>query len=319
MGDYDDNNGRNNPNGGVVVRDGGSISYQCPMFTASNYTSWANKRESIMDTQGIWDAIKPPDNTEVDVKIRKKTRAFIFQTLPEYILLRVAKHKDAKEVWDALKIRNLGANRVQKPRIQTLNREFEFISMKESESQWDVSRHLKKGLNLLVKVNPVLINSCSQEQKGKNRLEGVEAQTHQITSVVTVEAGTTIEDEEGDFLQTAFAKMIREIKQEDEDWVDFSIEKETHEIVFDSAQTSPNQSKGNSVESNSSFPNQSEANSVADSSSSFNNSEYNISPLDDSNQSFLGPNSPLNSVNYGSLGGSPVSSSHYDDIPPKGF
>ncbi|KAD4384336.1 hypothetical protein E3N88_24504 [Mikania micrantha] len=142
MGDNNGNHGRNNANGAVAVRDGGSISYQCPMLTASNYTSWAIKMESIMDAQGIWDAIEPPDNTEVDVKIRKKARAFIFQTLPEDILLQVAKHKEAKEVWDALKIRNLGADRVQKARIQTLNREFELLSMKENESVDDFSSRI---------------------------------------------------------------------------------------------------------------------------------------------------------------------------------
>ncbi|XP_076905889.1 uncharacterized protein LOC143561795 [Bidens hawaiensis] len=118
---------------GVTIREvGGITSYQCPSLSIMNYTSWAIKMES--DAQGIWDAIEPPEGVDVDVKVRKKARAFIFQALPEDILLQVACHKDAKDVWNALKVRYLGAERVQQARIQTLNREFELLSMKEADS-----------------------------------------------------------------------------------------------------------------------------------------------------------------------------------------
>ncbi|KAD0657028.1 hypothetical protein E3N88_43918 [Mikania micrantha] len=118
----------------VPIRDGGSITYQCPLLSATNYTSWAIKMESFMDAQGIWDAIEPPTDVEVDLKIRKKARAFIFQALPEEILLQVAGHKEAKDVWDALKVRYLGADRVQQARIQNLNREFELLAMRDGDT-----------------------------------------------------------------------------------------------------------------------------------------------------------------------------------------
>ncbi|KAD4584276.1 hypothetical protein E3N88_21877 [Mikania micrantha] len=131
-------NANNNLNVAVVpVREGSSTTYQCSLLTATNYTSWAIKMESFMDAQGIWDAIEPPVGVDVDVKIGKKARAFIFQALPEDILLQVAGHRGAKDVWDALKVRYLGENRVQQARIQTLNREFELLSMKESDSIHD--------------------------------------------------------------------------------------------------------------------------------------------------------------------------------------
>ncbi|KAD7116738.1 hypothetical protein E3N88_04006 [Mikania micrantha] len=75
-------------------------------------------------------------------------------------------------------------------------------------------------------------------------------------------------------------------------------------------QTSPNQSEGNHDESDSSF---------------FDNSENNNSSLDnlnDSNQSVLDPDSSISPVDYeqsSSSVESHVSSSHYDDTPPKGF
>ncbi|KAD7116503.1 hypothetical protein E3N88_03771 [Mikania micrantha] len=118
----------------IPIRDGGSITYQRPLLSATNYTSWAIKMESFIDAQGIWDAIEPPTDVEVDLKIRKKARAFIFQALPEEILLQVAGHKEAKDVWDALKVRYLGADRVQQARIQNLNREFELLAMKDGDT-----------------------------------------------------------------------------------------------------------------------------------------------------------------------------------------
>ncbi|KAL8257740.1 hypothetical protein R6Q59_029781 [Mikania micrantha] len=119
----------------VQVREGGgSTSYQCPMLNATNYTSWAIKMESFMDAQGLWDAIHPPAGANIDVRLGKKAGAFIFQALPKEILLQVAGHTEARVVWEALRTRFLGADRVQQAQIQTLNREFELLSMKETDS-----------------------------------------------------------------------------------------------------------------------------------------------------------------------------------------
>ncbi|KAD4586052.1 hypothetical protein E3N88_23653 [Mikania micrantha] len=69
----------------------------------------------------------------VDAKKNLQARAFVFQTLPEDVLLQVAKHKHVKDVWEALRVRYLGAYRVQKARIQTLRSELEMLKMKKSE------------------------------------------------------------------------------------------------------------------------------------------------------------------------------------------
>ncbi|GJX29172.1 retrovirus-related pol polyprotein from transposon TNT 1-94 [Tanacetum coccineum] len=53
--------------------------------------------------------------------------AYIYQSLPEEQLLLISKYKTAKEVWDALKTRHVGVNRVQQAKQQTLKSEFEII------------------------------------------------------------------------------------------------------------------------------------------------------------------------------------------------
>lgn len=63
----------------------------------------------------------------------KTARAFIFQVVPEDVLLQIAKKKSAKEVWDCLKTHYIGADHVKKARLKTLKSELEELHMKEGE------------------------------------------------------------------------------------------------------------------------------------------------------------------------------------------
>ncbi|GJT18718.1 zinc finger, CCHC-type containing protein [Tanacetum coccineum] len=58
----------------------------------------------------------------------------IEEALPEEQLLRITKHKTAKAVWDALKTRHVGVNRVQQAKQETLKSEFEMLQIEENES-----------------------------------------------------------------------------------------------------------------------------------------------------------------------------------------
>lgn len=87
-----------------------------------------------MDAQGLWESIEETVGETVNEKQSKTARAFLFQAIPEDVLLQVAKKKTAKEVWESLKMRYLGAERVQKARLATLKREFEALRMKDGES-----------------------------------------------------------------------------------------------------------------------------------------------------------------------------------------
>uniref|UniRef100_A0A251VJ58 Uncharacterized protein n=1 Tax=Helianthus annuus TaxID=4232 RepID=A0A251VJ58_HELAN len=111
-----------------------SVSLQIPTLTPTNYTTWAIKMEAVMDAQGLWESVEPVDGIAVDEKKNKTARAFIFQAIPEDVLLQVAKKKTAKEIWESLKTRYVGAARVQKARLHTLTSEFEKMKMKDGES-----------------------------------------------------------------------------------------------------------------------------------------------------------------------------------------
>lgn len=100
--------------------------------------------ESILQPYGLWEAINPETGKVIEAKKNLMARAFVFQTLLEDILLQVAKHKDAKDVWEALRVRYLGAERVQKARLQTLRTELEMLKMKEGDTIDEFSRKLSE-------------------------------------------------------------------------------------------------------------------------------------------------------------------------------
>nr|GEW99969.1 ribonuclease H-like domain, reverse transcriptase, RNA-dependent DNA polymerase [Tanacetum cinerariifolium] len=78
--------------------------------------------------------IKPNEKTQADNKKDKTAIAFLYQALPEEQLLQITKHKTAKAIWDALKTRHIGEERVQQARLQTLKSEFELLHMTEDET-----------------------------------------------------------------------------------------------------------------------------------------------------------------------------------------
>ncbi|GJV10923.1 ribonuclease H-like domain, reverse transcriptase, RNA-dependent DNA polymerase [Tanacetum coccineum] len=104
------------------------------MLKPSNYSLWAIRMQIILEANGLWEMIEPDDKTQADNKKDKTAMAFLYQALPEEQLLQITKHKTAKAIWDALKTRHMGEERVQQARLQTLKSEFEMLHMKEDET-----------------------------------------------------------------------------------------------------------------------------------------------------------------------------------------
>ncbi|KAM0019361.1 putative RNA-directed DNA polymerase [Helianthus debilis subsp. tardiflorus] len=129
-----------------------SISFQCSILTSTNYTTWSIKMEAIMDAHGLWEAIEQPAGAAVDEKKSKQARAIIFQSIPDEVLSQAAKKKTAKEVWDSLKSRYVGVERVQKARIRILKSEFEGLQMKDGET---IDEYVGKLSGMVSKYNSV--------------------------------------------------------------------------------------------------------------------------------------------------------------------
>lgn len=119
---------------GSVKEPGGasSSSLSCPMLSQINYTIWAMRMKAIFNVHGVWEQIEP--GTAGDVKKNNIAIALLFQSIPENQILQVGNLKTAKEMWETLKTRNLGAERVREARLQTLMFDFENLKMKEQST-----------------------------------------------------------------------------------------------------------------------------------------------------------------------------------------
>ncbi|XP_010471120.1 PREDICTED: uncharacterized protein LOC104750957 [Camelina sativa] len=101
------------------------------MLSNTNYTVWAMRMEATLRVHKVWETINPGSADEGKNDL---TRALLFQSIPEALILQVGKQETAKAVWDAIKARNLGAERVRETRLQTLMAEFDRLNMKESDT-----------------------------------------------------------------------------------------------------------------------------------------------------------------------------------------
>lgn len=114
-----------------------NIALQCPKLTETNYTTWAIMMETILKAYGIWEAIEVKEGDKANEKRENTSKAMIFQTLPQDVLMQVAQYSTAKEVWESIKVKYLGADLVQKARLQTLRSELETLRMKPDEKVSD--------------------------------------------------------------------------------------------------------------------------------------------------------------------------------------
>ncbi|XP_047331253.1 uncharacterized protein LOC124934791 [Impatiens glandulifera] len=99
-----------------------------------NYISWVIRVHVMMEDEGVWETVELVEGTKIDVRLNKKARSHLLQELLEDLLMQVANKKTAKEVWDCLKTRFVGADHVKNARLHTLKSEFDRMHMNDNES-----------------------------------------------------------------------------------------------------------------------------------------------------------------------------------------
>ncbi|XP_048627630.1 uncharacterized protein LOC125596578 [Brassica napus] len=111
-------------------KDGGPSMFSCPMLTAVNYTVWAIRMKVLLKLHDVWEAI---EEESTDAVKNNTAIAVLFQSIPETLILEVGELDTAKKVWEAVKSRHMGAERVREARLQTLVSEFDRLRMKDDE------------------------------------------------------------------------------------------------------------------------------------------------------------------------------------------
>lgn len=115
-----------------VKEGGGTSSIVCPMLTSTNYTVWAIRMKIALKVHKVWEVVEVEPETP-DAEKNNMAIALLFQSIPETLILQVGELDTAKKVWEAIRARHVGAERVKEARLQTLMAEFDRIKMKDDE------------------------------------------------------------------------------------------------------------------------------------------------------------------------------------------
>ena len=126
----------------TVKKDGGSSSISCPMLTATNYTVWSIRMKLLLRVHKVWEIIEnesaESDKNDIANESAESDKndiatALLFQSIPETMILQTGGLDTARKVWDAIKTRYVGADRVREARLQTLMTEFDRLKMKDTD------------------------------------------------------------------------------------------------------------------------------------------------------------------------------------------
>lgn len=82
---------------------------QCLMLSTTNYTVWSMRMKVALKVHKAWEAIEPgvEDGDKNDM-----ARAILFQSVPETLILQVGNLDTSKEIWESIKSRHVGADKV---------------------------------------------------------------------------------------------------------------------------------------------------------------------------------------------------------------
>ncbi|XP_076913584.1 uncharacterized protein LOC143572260 [Bidens hawaiensis] len=126
-----------------VSGSGNPNAFQSPMLISTNYTVWVIRMKVLLNVHKVWITIDPG---ETDDDRNNIAIALIYQSISEATIMQVGNLDSAKEIWNAIKTRNLGADRVKEARLQTLMNEFDGMRMKETETIDEFVAKLSKKL-----------------------------------------------------------------------------------------------------------------------------------------------------------------------------
>ncbi|GKE48508.1 uncharacterized mitochondrial protein-like protein, partial [Tanacetum coccineum] len=93
-----------------------TLTFQCPLLTSTNYTIWGMRMEFLLRIHEVWDVV---DLGSDDAKKNNIVKGLLFQSIPEDLVLQIGNLKTGKEMREAIKTHNLGADHVKEGWVQT--------------------------------------------------------------------------------------------------------------------------------------------------------------------------------------------------------
>nr|GEX21400.1 EXS, C-terminal [Tanacetum cinerariifolium] len=102
-----------------------------PIHGRNKEQGWWMRMEVLLGIHGVWDVVDPGSD---DAKKNNIVKGLLFQSIPEDLVLQIGNLQIEKEMWEAIKTRNLEAERVKEARLQTLITEFENMKMLDNDT-----------------------------------------------------------------------------------------------------------------------------------------------------------------------------------------
>jgi hypothetical protein len=190
-------------------------SLQPPTFTGKNYEIWSLTMKALFQSQYVWEIVEngywelvdqatydsltqaERDFLKDQRKKDGKTLFYIHQAMHESILPRVAPAKQSKEAWDILQMSYKGMDKVNSAKLQIVRRDFETMSMKDSDTVDSFYTHITGLINQ--------INSHGETIEDRKVVEKVlrSLPPKFYTLVVTLEEGKDLSQFSLDELQAS--------------------------------------------------------------------------------------------------------------------
>jgi len=137
-----------------------------PVFDGDNYQMWVVRMETYLEAveEEIHSLLENPIVAQIKSQKEKKmkrskAKACLFVVVSPMVFTRIMSLKSAKEIWDYLKAKYEGDERIRGMQVLNLIREFELQRMKESESVKEYSDRLLSIANKVRLLGSVLKDS----------------------------------------------------------------------------------------------------------------------------------------------------------------
>ncbi|KAL4592129.1 hypothetical protein LXL04_005114 [Taraxacum kok-saghyz] len=163
----------------VKLKEVGTTTVACPMLNPTNYTVWALRMKVLLRIHKAWTIIDRGEE-ENDGK-NNLAMGLLYQAIPESLIMQIGDVDESKTLWESIKSRYVGADRVKEARLQTLNTEFDRLRMNETESidsfsgklseialdgvNWTIRLYLIYGQDSFVEDNNMVTNENGGEHE----------------------------------------------------------------------------------------------------------------------------------------------------------
>ena len=142
-----------------------------PVFDEENYQAWAMKMQVYMEGCDYWEAVEDdyevaalPDNPTLnqirhhkEMSNRKsKAKACLYATISSSIFSKIMACDSAKKIWDFLKAKYQGNEKIKSMKGLNLVREFKGLKMKEFETIKEYSTKLVDIANKVIMLSTYL-------------------------------------------------------------------------------------------------------------------------------------------------------------------